>query len=87
MIVTKEFSFEAAHFLPDYVGCCFLTHGHSYKLFVSVKAGVNPNTGMVVDFKMLKEKVEESLKVVSILEKELAVASLYHHQYQNLLPR
>ena len=35
--LTKEFSFEAAHALEGYDGACREIHGHSYRLFVTVK--------------------------------------------------
>ena len=35
--LTKEFSFEMAHTLAGYDGPCREIHGHSYKLFVTVK--------------------------------------------------
>ena len=40
-------------------------HGHNYDLTVSVTGGINPETGFVIDMKILKalikEKVEEAL--------------------------
>ena len=41
--LTKEFSFEAAHALDGYDGPCREIHGHSYRLFVTVK-GTRPKT-------------------------------------------
>ena len=35
--LTKEFSFEMAHTLDGYDGPCREIHGHSYRLFVTVK--------------------------------------------------
>jgi 6-pyruvoyltetrahydropterin/6-carboxytetrahydropterin synthase len=35
--VTKEFRFEGAHALADYDGKCRFIHGHSYRLFVTLK--------------------------------------------------
>ena len=35
--LTKEFSFEAAHLLEGYDGACREIHGHSYRLFVTVR--------------------------------------------------
>ena len=52
--VTKQFSFEMAHTLDGYDGACREIHGHSYRLFVTVR-GVpctdegSPKCGMVVD--------------------------------------
>ena len=60
--VTKQFSFEMAHTLDGYDGACREIHGHSYRLFVTVR-GVpcadesSPKCGMVVDFGVLKSIV------------------------------
>ena len=35
--LTKEFTFEAAHMLEGYDGLCREIHGHSYRLFVTIK--------------------------------------------------
>ena len=50
--LTKEFSFEAAHALDGYDGPCREIHGHSYRLFVTVKGHPSedprdPKTGMI----------------------------------------
>ena len=60
--LTKEFSFEMAHVLNGYDGPCRNIHGHSYKLFITVKGSPcndirNPKYGMVIDFGVLKEIV------------------------------
>lgn len=62
--VTKIFMFEASHQLPYYDGDCHNLHGHSYKLEVTVRGNIksdtsNPKCGMIVDFKELKEVVNE----------------------------
>ncbi len=64
--LTKEFSFESAHALEGYDGACREIHGHSYRLFVTVKgepiADVqNPKCGMVIDFGDLKRIVNEQI--------------------------
>ena len=64
--LTKEFSFEAAHALYGYDGPCREIHGHSYRLFVTVKGepsvdSTNPKAGMVMDFGMLKKIVNEEI--------------------------
>ncbi len=64
--LTKEFSFEAAHFLGGYDGLCRYIHGHSYRLFVTVKGVAaadisSPKCGMVLDFKELKSIVSEEI--------------------------
>ena len=62
--LTKEFSFEAAHALDGYDGPCREIHGHSYRLFVTVKGtpaedASNPKCGMVLDFGDLKHALRE----------------------------
>jgi len=60
--VTKSFNFETAHALYGYDGKCKNIHGHSYKLFVTVKGvpiqdNSNPKFGMVIDFGDIKKIV------------------------------
>jgi 6-pyruvoyltetrahydropterin/6-carboxytetrahydropterin synthase len=55
--VTKCFEFEASHHLPNYDGACARPHGHSYKLHVTVSGDLK-DTGMIADFKVLKEVVQ-----------------------------
>lgn len=64
--VTKIFTFETAHILYGYDGKCKNLHGHSYKLFVTIK-GVpikdmnHQKNGMVMDFSDLKKIVKEEV--------------------------
>ncbi len=58
MDISKEFSFEASHILPKHPGKCSRLHGHSWKLKVTVSGDVNPETGFVMDFSVLKSFVE-----------------------------
>jgi len=60
--IRKEFEFHAAHHLPNHQGKCANLHGHTYKLFVTLKDGIinepnHPAEGMVVDFGDLKKVV------------------------------
>ena len=64
--ITKIFTFETAHVLYNYDGKCKNMHGHSYKLFVTVKG--NPindldhsKNGMVVDFGDIKRIVKSEI--------------------------
>jgi 6-pyruvoyltetrahydropterin/6-carboxytetrahydropterin synthase len=71
MIVTARLSFSAAHRLhnPDrdaewnrrtYDKCDNPGgHGHNYVIEVSVKGRIDPETGMVIDLKRLKEIVRD----------------------------
>ncbi len=71
MIVTARLTFSAAHRLnnPKYdaewnrrtYGKCDnpAGHGHNYVMQVSVKGKIDPETGMVIDLKRLKEVMRE----------------------------
>ncbi|MFI5148162.1 MAG: 6-pyruvoyl trahydropterin synthase family protein [Bacteroidia bacterium] len=64
--VTKEFSFEMAHALKHHDGACKNIHGHSYQLSVTVLGSPlddkeSPKQGMVLDFSVLKELVNEKI--------------------------
>jgi len=64
--LTKEFSFESAHALDGYDGLCREIHGHSYRLFVTVKGEPScdendPKLGMVMDFGDLKRVVNSEI--------------------------
>lgn len=64
--LTKEFGFEMSHALHGYDGLCRNIHGHSYKMFVTVKGtpinDINsPKNGMVMDFTDLKAIVKEDI--------------------------
>jgi 6-pyruvoyltetrahydropterin/6-carboxytetrahydropterin synthase len=36
-------------------------HGHNYELFVTVKGEINPETGFVIDLKVLKDIIREQV--------------------------
>jgi 6-pyruvoyltetrahydropterin/6-carboxytetrahydropterin synthase len=67
--VTKEFSWAMAHMLTNHDGLCKNLHGHTYKMSVTVQRRFEDHvvvkTGssqdMVVDFKDLKEIVENEI--------------------------
>jgi 6-pyruvoyltetrahydropterin/6-carboxytetrahydropterin synthase len=55
--ITKVFTFEAAHRLPNLSADhkCARLHGHSFKVEVSVSGRIDPVTGWVMDFADIKE--------------------------------
>ena len=53
----------AAHRLRGYKGKCEEIHGHNWKVEVYVQADKLDNLGMVMDFKILKKKTEQFLRV------------------------
>jgi len=64
--VCKTFSFDSAHYLPNYLGKCRNLHGHHWVLEVEVEGPVNPASGMVIDFARLKILVNNT--VVDLLD-------------------
>jgi 6-pyruvoyltetrahydropterin/6-carboxytetrahydropterin synthase len=60
--ISKQFRFEAAHYLPDHDGKCAKLHGHSWVMHVAVQADqlykTGPKRGMVMDFGEIKETVK-----------------------------
>lgn len=56
--VTKEFKFDSAHYLKGYSGKCANLHGHTWRLAVTIQGRFLNNLGMLMDFKRLKEIVE-----------------------------
>lgn len=62
--ITKIFHFEMAHALHGYDGKCAQIHGHSYELSVTaigepITDTSDPKLGMVMDFGVLKNVVNE----------------------------
>lgn len=57
MEIFREFTFEAAHRLPNVPKGhkCERLHGHSYKVIAHVEAPVDPELGWVMDFGDLKK--------------------------------
>ncbi|WP_434096312.1 6-carboxytetrahydropterin synthase QueD [Streptosporangium roseum] len=54
--IFREFTFEAAHRLPNVSPGhkCARLHGHSYRVEVHVRGEVDPATGWLMDFAELK---------------------------------
>ncbi len=65
MKISKEFTFDAAHKLPEYKGKCEALHGHTYGLRVTLQGDPGPS-GMVFDFVELKALVEE--RVLNVVD-------------------
>ncbi|ARV91378.1 6-carboxytetrahydropterin synthase QueD [Bacillus thuringiensis serovar roskildiensis] len=53
VIVSKEFTFDAAHHLHCYEGKCKNLHGHTYKVIFGISGYVN-EIGLAVDFGDIK---------------------------------
>lgn len=55
--VSIDYSFSAGHALRNYKGKCENTHGHNYKVRVSVEGEKLDATGLLLDFIDLKSAV------------------------------
>jgi 6-pyruvoyltetrahydropterin/6-carboxytetrahydropterin synthase len=62
LTVTSHFS--GAHRLRYLQGKCEELHGHNWKVEVSVAASKLNQEGVVIDFKVLKQKMEKVLKTL-----------------------
>jgi len=60
MLITKEVTFDAAHFLADYHGKCERMHGHTYALAVTLEGEIQDN-GLVIDFALLKQIIKNRI--------------------------
>jgi 6-pyruvoyltetrahydropterin/6-carboxytetrahydropterin synthase len=75
MLVTKEFTFDSAHNLPNYHGKCERLHGHTYRLQVTIEAPIEPESGMALDFAILGDVVEREV-----------IAPLDHQYLNEIIP-
>ena len=64
MEIYKEFSFEAAHLLPNVPAGhkCGRLHGHSYKIQVHVTGHPDNTTGWIMDFSEIKNLTKPIIK-------------------------
>jgi 6-pyruvoyltetrahydropterin/6-carboxytetrahydropterin synthase len=60
--IKVESDFSSAHNLRGYHGKCEALHGHNWKVEVSVVKDALDKTGMVLDFKLLKEGLNKVLE-------------------------
>ena len=54
VLVSKEFTFDAAHHLHAYDGKCMNLHGHTYKVVFGI-SGFLDDRGLMIDFGDIKE--------------------------------
>lgn len=76
--ITKIFTFESAHSLPEHDGKCKNLHGHSYILEVTVGGEIikeGPKQGMIMDF----------ADISGVVKRE--ILDVWDHQFLNdILP-
>lgn len=53
--VQVEAGFSSGHYLRNYHGRCENPHGHNYKVRVTLLGAALDETGLLLDFKMLKQ--------------------------------
>ncbi|APV45493.1 6-pyruvoyltetrahydropterin/6-carboxytetrahydropterin synthase [Dehalogenimonas formicexedens] len=56
--IAVENHFDAAHFLRGYQGKCENLHGHRYKVAVKVSSATLNETGLVIDFREIKDALK-----------------------------
>ena len=52
--VTIEAGFSSGHYLRNYHGKCENPHGHNYRVLVTLAGAELDETGLLLDFKLLK---------------------------------
>ena len=57
--LSKDITFDSAHFLRDYNGKCANMHGHTYKVKLTIKVKELDDRGIGVDFGKMKEFLNE----------------------------
>ncbi len=72
--VTVEAGFSSGHYLRNYHGKCENPHGHNYKVFVTLIGRELDETGLLLDFKLLKNVLRPT------------VDYLDHHMINDLEP-
>lgn len=62
VLVSKEFTFDAAHHLHCYEGKCKNLHGHTYRVIFGISGFVG-NTGLMIDFGDIKEIWKKEIEI------------------------
>ncbi|MEC1980027.1 6-carboxytetrahydropterin synthase QueD [Bacillus cereus] len=62
VMVSKEFTFDAAHHLHCYEGKCKNLHGHTYKVVFGISGYVN-GIGLAIDFGDIKEIWKNEIEI------------------------
>ena len=62
LLISDEF--EAAHRLPEYDGKCCRLHGHNWRVEAVIRGLELDQSGLLMDFKVLKAHVAEVLSTL-----------------------
>ena len=60
--ITKKLVFDSAHYITDHEGKCKNLHGGRYDIEISIKDRIDPMTGFVTDYSLIK-KITKNLVV------------------------
>ncbi len=60
--VTVEAGFSSGHYLRNYHGKCENPHGHNYKVFVTLIGEELDASGLLLDFKLLKQVLRPTVE-------------------------
>ena len=52
--ITKKLVFDSAHYITDHEGKCKNLHGGRYDIEISIKDRIDPMTGFVIDYSLIK---------------------------------
>lgn len=66
MIIYKQFTFDAAHYLPNVPENhkCRRVHGHTYHLTLFFEGNIDADLGWIIDFSDIKKNVNPILNLV-----------------------
>lgn len=62
VLVSKEFTFDAAHHLHAYDGKCMNLHGHTYKVIFGI-SGFLDDRGLMIDFGDIKDIWKNEIEI------------------------
>ncbi|MER2260737.1 MAG: 6-carboxytetrahydropterin synthase QueD [Psychrobacillus sp.] len=74
VLISKEFTFDAAHHLHHYEGKCKNLHGHTYRAVLGI-SGYTDERGIMIDFGDIKEIWKQKIEIY-----------LDHHYINETLP-
>ncbi|WP_017472939.1 6-carboxytetrahydropterin synthase QueD [Amphibacillus jilinensis] len=62
VLVSKSFTFDAAHHLHAYQGKCATLHGHTYEVIFGI-SGYTNEIGLVIDFSEIKKIWKDQIEI------------------------
>lgn len=62
VLISKEFTFDAAHHLHHYEGKCKNLHGHTYRAILGL-SGYTDERGLIIDFGDIKEIWKRKIEI------------------------